>query len=345
MTRRTKKSKKKPAVNSDSQTVSLARSSLQEKVEALKQDQEWLFKQIKRKRTELSNFVAQIEEISREMYQRCFPLIEKMMERDREIHRMFKAILRNKKLSKKNQKKIKKVYQELQNDGVISPQTKTDRKQPFSSPETNEQEQEKASTEERKEISDPPSNQRNIRETFLRLASRFHPDKVTDSDTQNQYTAIMQEVNKAYQEGDFAKLLEIERKQHDAETISFSQEAETETDKQHSRLIRENEILRQQYEEIKQELRYLRNTPEGSMVSDYRRAKKEGIDPLQEVVEEGESQLEFITEVRDFVQDFQNRKITLEEFLEGPNIGMELTPEDLEFILDEIIFDLENSRD
>ena len=344
MTRRTKKSKKQPTIQADPQTTSLARSSLQEQVEALRKDQEWLFKQIQRKRTELSNFVAQIEEISREMYQRCSPIVQKMMERDREIHQMFKAILRNKKLNKTNKKKVKKVYQQLQNDGVISPE-EAHQKQSFSPPDMNEQEQEKASTNERKEISDPPSNKGKIRETFLRLASRFHPDKVTDRETQDQYTTIMQEVNKAYQEGDFAKLLEIERKQHDAETISFSQEAESDTDKQRLRLIRENDILRQQYEEIKQELRYLRNTPEGSMVSDYRRAKKEGIDPLQETVEEGESQLEFITEVRDFVQDFQNRKITLEEFLEGPNIGMELTSEDLELILDELIFEVENFRD
>lgn len=341
--RQPKKNKKKPAANS--QTTDLTLSSIHEEIEALTKDQQWLLKQIKRKRTELSNFVEQMQDISREMFERCSPIIQKMMERDQEIHQLFAEVFTKRKVGKKNLKKIKQVYESLQRGGIISPQMEEEEEmnpfsenfsQEFAETESNDQQEKQQQHQQQAEISDPPSNQRKIRDTFLRLASRFHPDKVTDSETQTQYTAIMQEVNKAYQEGDFAKLLEIERKQHDEEAISASSDNESSSEKQRSKLIRENDILRQQYEEIKEELRYLRRTPEGSAVSEYRRATKEGIDPIAELVEDAEGQLEYITEIRDFVRDFRDKKITVQQFLEGPRLPIAITTEDLESILEEM---------
>jgi len=290
--------------------------------------------------------VEQMQDISREMFQRCRPVVEKMMERDREIHQLFQEIFTKRKFGKKSRKQIQSVYESLQRDGIISPEE--DEKansfaEPFAEsfadtePNTEEQTQE---TNQPSEISDPPANQRKIRDIFLRLASRFHPDKVTDSETQDQYTAIMQEVNQAYQQGDFAKLLEIERKQHDVATLELNEDQESSAEKQRSQLTRENELLAQQYEEIKQELRYLRRTPEGAVVTDYRRATKEGFDPITDVVEEAEEQLEVITEIRDFVRDFRDKKMTIQQFLRGPDLGKTLTPEDLEAILGEM-FEIE----
>lgn len=339
--RKQKKTKKKSPVTTNSQSAELALSSLHEKIEALKADQQWLLKQIKRKRTELKNLVEQMQDISRQIFQRCSPIMQQMMERDQEIHQLFSEIFAKRKMGKKSLKKVKNIYESLQRDGVISPKRDAEDDSPFSNffseefSETDSQENQQQQSRIT-ELSDPPSNQRKIRETFLRLASRFHPDKVTDSETQSQYTAIMQEVNKAYQDGDFAKLLEIERKQHDADAISVTSEADTDTEKQHSQLMRENELLKQQYEEIKQEVRYLRNTPEGSVVTDYRRATKEGIDPIAEMEEQAEGQLEFITEVRDFVRDFRDKKITVQQFIEGPNLGSGITIEDLEMMLEEM---------
>ncbi|MDD1475162.1 J domain-containing protein, partial [Dolichospermum sp. ST_sed4] len=65
---------------------------------------------------------------------------------------------------------------------------------------------------------------RKIRQTFLRLAEIFHPDKVKDNETQMTHTEIMKEINKAYQDGDLARLLEIERKYEVGETIDNNSE-------------------------------------------------------------------------------------------------------------------------
>lgn len=345
--RKPKNTKQKATVADSSQPQTLALSSLHEEVEALKQDQQWFCKQIKRKRTELKNLVDQLEEISREMFQRCSPVVQEMMERDREIHHLFSEVFTKRKLGKKSKKKIQNIYDSLQMDGIISPQTDEEEGDLFSNhfdedfSQTENQDQETQQYQQQEEVSQPAAdkapNQRNIRETFLRLATRFHPDKVSDSETQNQYTAIMQEVNEAYQQGDFAKLLEIERQQHNEEIIVGSKNNESSLEKQRSQLIRENEVLKQQYEEIKQELRYLRRTPEGTIVTDYRRAAKEGIDPIAEMVEQAQTQLEVLTEIRDFVRDFRDKKITVEQFLAGPDSEANLTRDEIEVILQEML--------
>jgi len=341
-----KPSSKKPAVTANSQTDQLALSPLHEQIEALKTDQQWFLKQIKRKRTEFTNLVEQMQEISRQMFQQCAPIVQQIMERDREIHQLFAEVFKKRKMGKQSKKKVQRIYESLQGDGIISPQGEADEDEEernsfadnFSEADSDREQQQSP-----KPTGDPPANQRKIRETFLRLASHFHPDKVTDSETQSRYTEIMQEVNQAYQEGDFAKLLEIERKQHEKEAISVGNDEESSTEKRRLQLIRENELLKEQYEEIKEELRYLRRTPEGQAVSDYRRATKEGFDPIADVVEEAESQLEAITTIRDFVRDFRDKKITIQEFLEGPDLGISITEEDLEAILEEM-FEVEFFR-
>ena len=334
-------SRSRKSKSSQPQTPSLALSAVHDQIAALKKDQQWFLKQIKRKRTELKNLVAQMQDIAQEMFQKSRPIMEKMMERDREIHQLFQEIFKKRKFGKKSRKQIQNVYESLQNDGLISPEgDETDPcsdefAEEFKKATENFQEETQESHQP-KETSDPPANQRKMRDIFLRLASQFHPDKVTDSETQEQYTAIMQEVNEAYQTGDFAKLLEIESKQHDLTNFTGNNDQESNAEKQRSKLMRENELLAQQYEEIKQELRYLRRTPEGSLVTDYRRATKEGIDPIADVVQEGEKQLEFMTEIRDFIRDFRDKKMTIQDFLRGPDLGTAMTVEDLEDILSEM---------
>ncbi|AFZ45038.1 heat shock protein DnaJ domain protein [Halothece sp. PCC 7418] len=336
-------SRSRKSKSSQPKSQSLALSEVHDQIAALKKDQQWFLKQIKRKRTELKNLVNQMQEIAQEMFQRSRPIMEKMMERDREIHQLFQEIFTKRKFGKKSRKKIQSVYESLQSDGLISSPGEDDETNPFSEEFAEEFAQAKEGFQEEtqdsnqpKEMSDPPANQRKMRDIFLRLASRFHPDKVTDSETQEQYTAIMQEVNEAYQTGDFAKLLEIESKQHDLTEFAANNDQESNAEKQRSKLMRENELLAQQYEEIKQELRYLRQTPEGSAVTDYRRATKEGVDPIADVVAEGEKQLEFMTEIRDFVRDFRDQKMTIQDFMRGPDLGTAITVEDLEAILDEM---------
>jgi hypothetical protein len=334
-------------------TQSLALSSFHIRLEALDKEHQWLLKQIKRKRTELNNFVEQMRSLATKIFHRCNPSFQKLADIDREIHALFDEIFTTRKLGKQTKKDIEGVYRSLQLAGIISPKFEpededTELDELF---ESNEPEQNFAQepTEERHqyqetqhELEYPSANKnsssRKVRQTFLRLAEIFHPDKVKDGETQTRHTEIMKEINKAYQEGDFARLLEIEQ-QHQL-GVSIDSNSEDDLTRNCNRLEQENEFLKTQYENLKRELRLVKNTPEGEMVSDCRKAAKAGIDPMNQVIKQVEAQIQVIASIRDFVKDFREQKMTIKEFIRGPEILRSLNREMMEEMLEQMFEEL-----
>ena len=313
--------------------TSLTLSSSHHRLEALKKQRQWLLKQIKKKRTELKNFVEQMRSLATEIFERGTPHLKELTALDLEIHSLFDEIFRSRKLGKKNKKTVEEIYLSLQLGGIISPKLKNeagDREldelfenpEPESEPDFSFQQEgnSETGTAENQEFTQQQvgktKESRKIRQTFLRLAEIFHPDKVMDSESHLRHTEIMKEINRAYQDGDLARLLEIEQQHQIGESIESGSE-DTLT-RNCIRLEQENQFLNNQYENLKRELRLVKKTPEGVMVSDYRKAKREGIDPIVEMMEQMESQLQTIEELRDFVRDFREQKITIKEFIAGP---------------------------
>lgn len=314
-------------------TTSLALSSIHIRLESLDQEHQWLLKQIKRKRTELKNFVEQMRSVATDIFNRCHPKFEKLIDIDREIHTLFDEIFSRRKLGKQTRKDIEAIYYQLQLARIITPKPKDDiededidldeifgnrdQEDNFSDPNTEENYQYRAAPEDIDFPVDKKSDAaRKIRQTFLSLAEIFHPDKVKDSETQKHHTEIMKEINKAYQEGDLARLLEIEQQYQVGNYINMN--SADDLTRQCMRIEQQNQILKNQYETLKQELREMKHTPEGAMVSDCRKAAKVGIDPIGSMAEQVESEIETIAAIRDFVKNFREEKITIKEFLAGP---------------------------
>lgn len=312
------------------QTKPLALSSKPIRLVGLEKEHQWLLKQIKRKRTELNNFVEQIRSTATEIFSQATPKFKTLAEIDQEIHILFNEILNTRKFNKQNKRNIEEIYHALQLAGIISLKLNNSEEdiqldepsaQAFN--DDTETEQESQQYQQEQYDLDFPSAHRNeqskkIRSSFLRLAEIFHPDKVTDRETQMRHTEIMKEINKAYQEGDLARLLEIEQQYQQDQSISI--DSPDDLNRKCTRLEQENEFLKTQYESLKKELARVKNTPEGGIVSDCRKAVKEGIDPIALMLTQVESQIQSISGIRDFVQDFLKQKITIKEFLSGPAI-------------------------
>nr|MDJ0719696.1 J domain-containing protein [Prochloraceae cyanobacterium] len=145
---------------------------------------------------------------------------------DSEIHSLFDEILTQRKLGKKTRKEVTSIYEMLQFMGQISPVESQEEDEDedseldelFGLEEENSQESngtDGGTQEKDKKCSlspeDGPQSSKQLRQTFLRLAEIYHPDKVSDPETQKRHTEIMKEVNRAYKEGDAARLLELER--------------------------------------------------------------------------------------------------------------------------------------
>ena len=320
---------RKTKTASSTTVTPLALSDLHLQLAGLEKEHQSLLKQIKKKRTELNNFVEKMRSLATEVFHRVSPNMKTMAELDAEIHALFAEILNTRKMGKQTQKNIQSLYRSLQMGGIISykPIEEEDDDDDdeldelFEDNDAQENHQRRRQFWEAEQDSESPTvartdESRKIRQTFLRLAEIFHPDKVKDNETQMTHTEIMKEINKAYQDGDLARLLEIERKYEVGETIDNN--SEDDLSRRCKNIEQHNQILKNQYEKLKQELRLAKNTPEGSMVADYKKAAKQGVDCIELMLETIQSQTKIVVEIRDFVQDFKDKKITIKEFLAGP---------------------------
>ncbi|MBO1053225.1 MAG: J domain-containing protein [Dolichospermum sp. DET73] len=320
---------RKTKTASSTTVTPLALSDLHLQLAGLEKEHQSLLKQIKKKRTELNNFVEKMRSLATEVFHRVSPNMKTMAELDAEIHALFAEILNTRKMGKQTQKNIQSLYRSLQMGGIISYKPIEEEEDDdneeldelFEDNDSQENHQRRRQFWEAEQDSESPTvartdESRKIRQTFLRLAEIFHPDKVKDNETQMTHTEIMKEINKAYQDGDLARLLEIERKYEVGETIDNN--SEDDLSRRCRNIEQHNQILKNQYEKLKQELRLAKNTPEGSMVADYKKAAKQGVDCIELMLETMQAQTKIVVEIRDFVQDFKDKKITIKEFLAGP---------------------------
>lgn len=344
--------KTKPAAKGNSE---LTLSSFHARFEELEKDHQWLLKQIKRKRSELTNFLEQMRSIAVEIVQRSRPFHEKMIELDREIHAIFEEIFTTRKFGKESRKKIEKVYRMLQMMGAISSkggedeedleedsteedlfgkdfEDESDFKSRFNSDSFNEED----NVPPNHDNSNGDDDLKQMRRTFLRLAATFHPDKVGNNENQQDYEEVMKEVNRAYEEGDMARLLEIERQYELDKSINIENASTSEIERKCNRLEMDNKLLKNQYENIKSELRWMRQTQEGEMVKEYRSLVREGFDPIEVIVSTAENQIKQVEQIRDFVANFRDQKITIKDFLKGPSFGRQPTEEELQEMIEEL---------
>lgn len=358
MARKKRTASAAPAKSATVATTALSFSELHARLEYLKQEQEKLLKQIKRKKTELSNFTEQLQSIAREMLHQGQPLYEQARQLDSEIHTLFKEILTKRHLGKRAKQQVEQIYQMLQIMGRISPrlddsfestmnQEEFDNDMPEFDPDAESEEfgeedffgrqyQSRQSGEYSFEPDETTASRpsRDIRKLFLKLADRFHPDRVSDKETREHYTEIMKEINIAYKSGDLARLLEIERQSNtEVEQVDLSQNDQERACQQ---VEIEIKLLTEQYEQLKAQLRQVRNTPAGQIVKQYRQAKRAGEDLIETSVEDGKAEIKGLEEIRNFARDFRDKKITLDQFLQGPVSGNQNSQEELEELLDEL---------
>jgi hypothetical protein len=319
---------------STSSQGNLGLSDLRNRLNFLEKENEKLLKQIESNRSKLDKLNDSIKDVGIAITQRVAPFRQKILELDRQIHDVFKEIFAGRKLGKKSRKDIEKVYYHLQADGLISPQ-----KLPSSADVENndfEEESEQRSYERRshqevmEDIARPDRDDlKKIRQLFLRLADRFHPDKVTDEVEKAFRTEVMKEINLAYQNADLARLLEIE-KQQELEAL-IDRDSSDDLTRHCAKVESENSFLKEQLATLKQQLKLTKRTQQGEMTAVFKRITKYGGDPIGEALFEVEAHVKVVEQLHKFVLDFRDRRITIQEFLRGPTdlMQQQMTEEEL----------------
>ncbi len=331
-----------PAASSPVVEPTLALTDLHLRLAGLEKENEKLLKKISKKRQELDKFMGEVEEIGREMVTRGSVFMSKIQELDQEIHQIFTNIFDTRKMGKNTAKMVEQVYFFLQSSQAISINPKRrprsfleemlgldpNARNSAEADESDGSDEEEDSrgqgfgnyfdTEEEAEPTGKLDREetRKIRQTFLRLASVFHPDKLPDEAKKADYEEVMKEVNAAYQRGDLARLLEIEKQYQVGEIIDLTNADDLTL--RCRQLDRENELLKEQQVSLQKEMREIKKSQHGQMLTEYRQLKKQGIEPIEELMAEAEINLENVQIIRDFVRSFSDKQITVEKFKRGP---------------------------
>jgi predicted nucleic acid-binding Zn-ribbon protein len=332
---------------------SLALTDLHLRLAGLEKENEKLLKKISKKRQELDKFVGDVEEIGREMITRGSVFMSQIQVLDQEIHQIFTKIFDTRKMGKNTVRMVEEVYFYLQSSQAISINPKRRPKSfleellgldPNFRGEPEESDEEESENETRgkgfgnyfdTEDDEPETGKpdraetRKIRQTFLRLASVFHPDKLPDESKKADYEEVMKEINAAYQRGDLARLLEIE-KQYDVGEIIDLTNADDLTIRCRQ-LDRENELLKEQQVSIQKEMREMKKSQPGQMLKEYQTLKKQGVEPIEELMAEAENNLDNMQIIHDFVQSFLNKEITVDKFKRGPVLKKMYADDDDDF--------------
>jgi hypothetical protein len=269
-----------------------------------------LLQQVARKRQQLARLEADVRAVASRVMPRLEPLVERKREMDREIHALFVELLVPGRLSKRARREVAGLYRTLQDEEVLSPESGGER----SAAEDREAPPWMNSAAPEAPASKPERSGGTVREMFLRLATAMHPDRAQDEPERAARTEAMKEVNQAYEAGDLARLLELERSWA-ASLAPDSSDGDGE--RRCEFLARANQVLRHQLKALRQQGRELTDSMPGQMIKQFRRGPG-GASAIDQFIAEGEQELAHLTAIRDHVRGFRDGKVSLAELLAGP---------------------------
>lgn len=145
--------------------------------------------------------------------------------------------------------------------------------------------------------------QRSIRNVFIKLSKKFHPDLAKNDKEAEEFHSMMQEINEAYQNNDIQRLLEFEQ-MYLIEEVDFTGKAVTIDILQEeiNRLERDLDFINGQVERTSLEIKDLRASDMGQMLTSMDKAEREGQGISLMVLEMQES-IDQLSVLRDGLKD------------------------------------------
>jgi hypothetical protein len=312
------------------------RSPAQVKLETLQKEHERLLKEIARKRASRDATERLARDAASALETRAAPLRAALSSTLTELQGIFGALLgADSRLKKRDKARVRRVYLQLfpelgahadifgEDPGAgEDAETGTRDGAPRSgrSPDERSRRDPVAGDAGYSAVKPGGSGAGTLRALFRRLAVALHPDKVRDDNQCAALTAVMKEVTCAYESGDLARLLELERTWL-ASMPCAERDANEDLARRSADLLRANTELRRQLRGLSAELKGLKQTIPGA---GDRRGARGPLDfgvVADQIVEELRAELTRLEALRDFAAGFLRGDLTIEEFLLGPPLG------------------------
>ncbi len=292
-----------------------------------------LLKRIAQKKKELERTEQKLEVARVELSSILGPLWAQASELQAALQRAFAELLAPGRLSKRKRREVIALYRLLVSQGILDHADLDDRPAGVGAFEDD------ASPFADSGRGAPPAGgysapqptadgkRESLRALFKRLAVALHPDRVQSEDEKRRMTEAMKEVTRAYEEGDLARLLEIEKQQAARGAVDVSRAAR-EGEERIGRLERLITELRAQLSALLKSLRELKHSEPYRMMQELERARRQGSDPVTQIAAEAEGELAELRAIRDHVTAFAAGKIDWQAFLAGPVMQRSATPEE-----------------
>ena len=286
-----------------------------ERLRTLLKERARLLRDIQKKKLQLDQAAEKTRQSAQAMLEKIAPLLARHDALCQELRELFDNLLAPGRLSVKAHKKVARVRRELEEDGLLS---KPDdglhegASKPFEhdddpfGPDPKHPHHQHAPPEV---ASAAPRGQsaghESLRTLFKRLALMVHPDRAAHEADRDRYTEAMKQVTQAYEDGDLARLLELEKQWQHGATLHVSDDEAQWRDLE--RIVRE---LRAQATRLGRELR---ETKDLMMM----------VGPIDFLIAAIELDLNNLETMCDFVKSFRDGKITLTEFVRGPEMKID----------------------
>jgi hypothetical protein len=307
--------------------LALHRSPAQERLSAAQKEHERLLREIGKKKAACEVSAQAARDAASALDLRVHPLREAFQATLRQLREIFAALLgKESRLNRRDKARVRRLYAELLPDlaaeGDPNEPAAGDADHEFggygSRPFDAAGGQEPRDADAGYSANKPSEkNASLLRALFRKIAVALHPDKEQDPAQRDALTSVMKEVTRAYEMGDVARLVEIERtwlastplrEQHDDVVQRLAQ------------LLQANKELRRQLRSLSAELKDLKSSVPGMDTQKRRGSKSQAgaSSQVEQFVQEIERELTQLQSLRDFAQSFLDDEVSLAEFLLGP---------------------------
>lgn len=301
--------------------LAIHKSPAQLRLEALQQEHERLLRDITKKRAMRDVVERDARDAASAIAARVMPLREAFGATLKELKAIFNGLLgEDSHLGKRDKARVRRLYARLLPD-LAGDTEDAPRSQPFDAGDGPGWESVPDDGSEAGYSARKPDEKNTgmLRALFRKLAIALHPDKVQDPSEREQLTSVMKEVTRAYESGDVARLVEIERAwlAHGA-----APEQESDVARRVTELLSANKELRRQLRTLTAELKEIKHSVPGLASPRRRGARSSAVrTELDEMVEQMERELSELRGLRDFARRFANGEMSVTEFLLGPDLG------------------------
>lgn len=334
------------------------RSPQQQRLVALQKEHERLLRDIAKKKQALQSMEALASELMTAFFNGLDPLRAEMETLVRQLRRAFETLLgEDSRLNRRDQAKLRSVYADILES--LPPELLMATQPPAgpgaSSPDDDEDssfdfEWDEEPSEPRGRswqggapgpaggeagYSAPKPNEAQsgtLRTLFRRLATLLHPDKVQDEAEKAERTTVMKDLTSAYEAGDLARLVELERLHMASTPRDEDPDAVTSRVQQ---LTEANRELRRQLRALAEERKAVRDSlPFTLDLRAKSRLRERGMQQLESIMQGVQAELEDMRTLHDAVERLAGGKIGLREFLASLSLSQE--PE-LSSMMDDLI--------